>query len=88
MGLFKIETHKHFLYLWIFDTHNESLLYNATENYLYIIHPVMNGYFSKVKYFFLEDEFSLWINTIPIVLCGVHSMGNLNVSMKRQSFFD
>ena len=29
--------------------------------------------FLKVNIFFPEDEFSLWINTIPIVLFGVHS---------------
>jgi hypothetical protein len=43
--------HKHISYLWIFDTHNENLLYNATENYLYIIHSVMVFIAREVKPF-------------------------------------
>jgi hypothetical protein len=48
--------------------------------------PVYQLVFLKVNRFFYDDP-SLWINTITIVLCGIHSMRSLNVSMKSQSCF-
>jgi hypothetical protein len=50
-------------------------------------HPWYELVFLKVLNFFL-DELSLRINTIPIVLFGLHSMGSLNVLMKSQSYLD
>jgi len=61
---------------------------------LTIYKPLVNAitreikpYLLKINFYF-EDELSLSINTVPIVLCEVHSLGSLNVTMKSKSFFD
>ena len=49
-------------------------------------------HFLVVKVFkFFQDEHNamlLWINTIPIVLCGIHSMGSLSVWLDDHSLIN